>query len=269
VHERAGHADRQWGNANPNSALFSFTIVSTIGYGNFAPETRGGKWFLVCYAMFGIPVVGTCVGILAGQVLTGLEFIAVMHMNELVLAFEHFDTDNSGFLDLDEFREALEQLKIEDLTLRDGAPSAKFTKLVESIDDGSGQIDLKEFKICASTLNLPIGRAARTRVRMLISIATSLIWLFVGSSAYVWFEDWSYADSFYFSVVTLTTIGLGDFVPGTSAGVTFHYFYCVIGLGLIALLLTAVGEYLSAKHEAMKKLANDLVTEVRLILVMP
>ena len=41
-------------------------------------------------------------------------------------------------------------------------------------------------------------------------------------------------------MVTLTTIGLGDFVPITGAGVTFHYFYCVIGLGLIALLLTAV-----------------------------
>lgn len=35
---------------------------------------------------------------------------------------------------------------------------------VEQFDDGSGQLDLQEFKLCATGLNLPVGRAARARV---------------------------------------------------------------------------------------------------------
>ena len=86
----------------------------------------------------GIPIIGTAVGTLAAQVLNGLEFIAVMHMNELELAFKHFDTDNSGFLDLDEFRDALELMDVEDLSLPDGRPAPRFAELVSQVDDGSG-----------------------------------------------------------------------------------------------------------------------------------
>ena len=33
--------------------------------------------------------------------------------------------------------------------------------------DGSGHLDMQEFKLCAAGLNLPIGREARARVRLL------------------------------------------------------------------------------------------------------
>lgn len=61
-------------------------------------------------------------------------------------------------------------------------------------------------------------------------------------------DRWRYLDAAYFSVVTLTTVGLGDFVPSTRAGVRFHCFYCIVGLGLIALLLTAIYDLVRAMH---------------------
>jgi hypothetical protein len=97
-------------------------------------------------------------------------------------------------------------------------------------------------------------------------VATALAWMVMGMFVYVETEvaqKWSHLDSLYFCVVTLTTIGLGDLVPASSAGVAFHYIYCVVGLGLIALLLTAVGEFATASADAARKRAYDLVTEKR------
>ena len=42
--------------------------------------------------------------------------------------------------------------------------------------------------------------------------------LFVGTVFYHHAESWSYVDSFYFSVTTLTTVGYGDLVPTTDVG---------------------------------------------------
>lgn len=92
-------------------------------------------------------------------------------------------------------------------------------------------------------LGLPLGKVARTKVRLQMSVIVSLGWLFMGMVALKWIEGWSHVDSFYFAVMTLTTVGLGDFVPQSRAGTIFGFFYCMVGLGLIALLVTAIGDF--------------------------
>jgi hypothetical protein len=51
------------------------------------------------------------------------------------------------------------------------------------------QIELDEFKDIAAKLQLPLGRAARARLRLIISILTAIFWLFVGSFVYVELEE--------------------------------------------------------------------------------
>ncbi len=53
---------------------------------------------------------------------------------------------------------------------------------------------------------------------------------------YVWREGWSLLDSLYFSVVTVATVGYGDFTPHTAAGKVFTILYLIVGVGLFVSL---------------------------------
>ena len=44
----------------------------------------------------------------------------------------------------------------------------------------------------------------------------------------------------YFSVVVLTTVGLGDFAPETAAGKAFTIVYLISGVGLMMAFATAI-----------------------------
>ena len=62
----------------------------------------------------------------------------------------------------------------------------------------------------------------------------------VGTVGFRWLEDdWSWVDSFYFSVVAVTTVGFGDFAPTTDASKLFAVFYIVTGISIIATFLDA------------------------------
>ncbi|MBG7631255.1 MAG: two pore domain potassium channel family protein [Bacteroidetes bacterium] len=64
-------------------------------------------------------------------------------------------------------------------------------------------------------------------------IIGTLVTLIVGSTVYHYSENWSWIDSIYFSVITLTTVGYGDFSPQTDFGKIFTIFYVLTGIGLI------------------------------------
>ena len=56
-------------------------------------------------------------------------------------------------------------------------------------------------------------------------------WVALGTIIYAVNEDWTVVESFYFSVMTLTTIGYGDFSPTTAAMQLYTVVYAVLGIG--------------------------------------
>ncbi|MBN2042764.1 MAG: two pore domain potassium channel family protein [Candidatus Aenigmarchaeota archaeon] len=67
-----------------------------------------------------------------------------------------------------------------------------------------------------------------------------VILLSFGTSIYHFVEGWSFVDSFYFSTITLTTIGYGDIAPTTDAGKILTSFYALIGIGVMLYILSSV-----------------------------
>ena len=64
--------------------------------------------------------------------------------------------------------------------------------------------------------------------------------LLIGASAFHRLEGWTFFQSLYFSVITLTTVGYGDFSPGTFAGRLFTIFYVLVGVGIIVALISRI-----------------------------
>jgi len=60
-----------------------------------------------------------------------------------------------------------------------------------------------------------------------------LFTLLSGTIFYSLEEGWTIVDAFYFSVTTLTTVGLGDLAPTTTLGKLFTVIYIFAGLSLV------------------------------------
>jgi voltage-gated potassium channel len=95
-------------------------------------------------------------------------------------------------------------------------------------------------------MELKIRTSVASAVLSLISLIGAGTWLF-----HV-LEDWSWAESFYFSVATLTTVGYGDIHPTTDASRVITAIYILIGVGIVIAALTKIGsQYLSRQEHQL------------------
>ena len=117
------------------------------------------------------------------------------------------------------------------------------------------------------------------RILVLLSAAVLglVLLVFFPSLIYYAIEDWTYGEAVYYSFVTLTTVGFGDFVPARSAatrgiGTTLLGIYKIcsaawmwLGLAFIALLITEIQKLIEVGAKALhscncfcKKESEDL-----------
>ncbi|TFH04030.1 MAG: two pore domain potassium channel family protein [Methanosarcina sp.] len=82
--------------------------------------------------------------------------------------------------------------------------------------------------------------------------------LAMGTFFYHSVEGWSWLDSLYFSVITLTTVGYGDFTPKTDSGKIFTMIYIFLGLGILVGFVTPIGEFLiDRRMERVERKAQE------------
>ncbi|KAH9383780.1 hypothetical protein HPB48_025550 [Haemaphysalis longicornis] len=111
--------------------------------------------------------------------------------------------------------------------------------------------------------------SACTQERIPVYLVLVLVggYICFGATLFSVWEQWSFLDGAYFSFITLSTIGFGDFVPGSDlleqgatsgsgqAKLIICCFYLVLGLAIIAMAFSLVQEEVVLK---CKDLANAL-----------
>lgn len=99
-----------------------------------------------------------------------------------------------------------------------------------------------------------------------------LIWagilVFFGTTVFHWLEGWSWVDSFYFCVISLTTVGYGDFTPTTSLTKVITVFYILNGIGILLAFLDTAAEVRRDRmqpreEQVLAEVMNDHLNDVR------
>jgi voltage-gated potassium channel len=78
----------------------------------------------------------------------------------------------------------------------------------------------------------------RLRSRSLIGIAIFAVLIAAGTSGYMIIEEWSFGDSLFMTVTTITTVGYREVRPLDTEGRIFTMFLVVFGVGTAFYLLT-------------------------------
>lgn len=84
-----------------------------------------------------------------------------------------------------------------------------------------------------------------------LKITISLVFtlLLFGTIFYMIFEKWSMIDSLYFCVVTMATVGYGDFSPQTKVGKLFTIVYIFMSIGTFVALCTQLADLLIQRRK--------------------
>ncbi|XP_070271490.1 potassium channel subfamily K member 10 isoform X1 [Myotis yumanensis] len=194
------------GNSSNNSShwdlgsafFFAGTVITTIGYGNIAPSTEGGKIFCILYAIFGIP--------LFGFLLAGIG-------------------DQLGTI---------------------------FGKSIARVEKVFRKKQVSQTKI-------------RVISTILFILAGCIVFVTIPAVIFQYIEGWTALESIYFVVVTLTTVGFGDYVAGGNAGINYRewykplvWFWILVGLAYFAAVLSMIGDWLRVLSKKTKEEVGEI-----------
>lgn len=172
-----------------NSVIFAASIVTTIGYGNVAPKTKGGRVFCILYGLCGIP-------------------LCLVWISEL----------GSFFGD--------RAKRLSQVLIRKG-------------------VSVKKVQFTCTVLFLLWGL---------------FVHLLIPPFVFMTVEGWTYLEGIYFSFITLTTVGFGDYVAGVNADIEYPRLYRVfaelwiyMGLAWLSLFFSWNVHMVVKAHKVLKK----------------
>ena len=81
-------------------------------------------------------------------------------------------------------------------------------------------------------------------------IVATFTLLIVGTVVFHFLEGWRLFDAFYFCVVTLATVGYGDFTPKTDLGKIAVMIYIISGIGIFLAFIQGYFEFIRENRKS-------------------
>jgi hypothetical protein len=100
------------------------------------------------------------------------------------------------------------------------------------------------------------------RAQLFVAMSALIGVIIVGTVVYHNLEGWSWTNSFYFSVCTVTTVGYGDLAPTTDGARLFTAFYVLTGVSIAFTALGVLGaNYLRRSQEVLLSMRSSADSE--------
>lgn len=96
---------------------------------------------------------------------------------------------------------------------------------------------------------------SRRRALGLIGVVALII--AVGTVFFRLVEGWSWLDSYFFTVVTLSTVGYGTIVPATALGKIAATVLIFFGLGVFAVAVQQLGHFAIVRRSETRRALRD------------
>ncbi|KJH45447.1 Ion channel [Dictyocaulus viviparus] len=209
-----------------NSLIFTFSVMTTIdidfpGYGHIAPETLCGRIFCISYGLIGVPLSFLTIANIGMFISMAVKKVASIFHNVLLLCANLF--------------------------------RGKYHLPVE-MSSNKGDMYLSERDV----LQEGLGNSRMRKMEEAIALSLTFVcYLTLGACVLAVYEpELDFFKALYFNFVTLTTIGLGDFVPRSFDYLFLTLGYIGIGLALTTMAIELAADLLRKLHYFGRKIDN-------------
>ncbi|CAJ0932655.1 unnamed protein product, partial [Mesorhabditis belari] len=249
-----------------NAIIFAFTVITTIGYGHVAPVTFWGRVFCIVYGVIGVPLTLLTIADM-GMFISMILKKITQFVRSIPRFFRAFSRVLGKLFKRKRKRGStitstprvvnLEAERLKDERLID-VKEIDFEEDKEEMDNE----DEREEEEGEEEEGEEKGEGKRTDESILLC---TIFMLYLGFGAWVlsrYEPDMDLFKAFYFNFVTLTTIGLGDFVPKSYEYLFITLCYIGIGLALTTMAVEIAADALKKLHHFGRKVENVAQTMV-------
>ncbi|XP_022080754.1 TWiK family of potassium channels protein 7-like isoform X2 [Acanthaster planci] len=253
--------------------FFSCTVISTIGYGNIAPVTIGGRVFCMIYAVFGIAMLLLVLASIGSLFARGATLTyRLLHMNIAMAkgapppkkkkklravrvpapaeggteGVQMTDKQTNGSTEQPpSMDDVIKEIWSQEPGIDQGdMPPMHVMTLKGKSEDGAGPAQRDN----AGTSNDDEEENDQVDIPLSIVLIFALMYVcMLAGLLCLWENQWNYFDAFYFSFITLTTIGFGDLVPEHQKNLLGCTFFILLGMAIMSMCIALAQEIITKK----------------------